>query len=264
MKASVRYSYSFPNSFSISIFTTIIFFLGCCFSSLANAHQLSDLISKDGTTNPPWRLVGIPPSQSVVPTTTFEVAQVQSETALKVATHASYGTWVHELPSLTPGQLQWRWRLDSPLNGGKTAADIQTKAGDDAALKICVMFDHPIEQVPFVERTILRIARRVSGENLPAATICYIWDSVYNVGFKAANPYTKRVRFMVLQGKNSALGQWKTENRDLAADFATLFADELPSTNKNAIPKVKAVLIGADSDNTGAKSVAWVSSITWK
>ena len=140
-------------------------------------------------------------------------------------------------------------------------ADILTKAGDDAALKLCVMFDHPLNSVPFVERTLLRIARSLSGEDLPAATLCYVWDSVYKAGLQGANPYTQRVRFITLQGKGAPLAQWHTESRDVGADFAKLFPDELPAGA--AAPKVRAVLIGADSDNTGAESLAWVQSVSW-
>ena len=230
----------------------------------ATAQQISPLISKEDQTNPPWRFVGFPKSKANIPATLFEVAEIQGQNAIKVSTQASYGTWVHDLPNVVAGKLQWRWRLDSALNGGKTPPDIMNKAGDDAALKICVIFDHSLSQVPFVERTILKIARSMSGEDLPAATICYIWDSVYTAGLQAANPYTKRVRFITLQGKGSALGQWRTESRDLAVDFELLFADELPSNHKSNPTRVKAVLIGADSDNTGARSTAWVSEINWK
>jgi hypothetical protein len=47
----------------------------------------------------------------------------------------------------------------------------------------------------------------------------------------------------------------------VAADFAQLFADELPQSA--AVPPVRAVLIGADSDNTGSRSVGWVNSLAW-
>jgi hypothetical protein len=140
-------------------------------------------------------------------------------------------------------------------------ADIQTKAGDDAALKVCVMFDHPLERVPFGQRTLLRIARSVSGEDLPAATLCYVWDSGHPAGLQGPNPYSQRVRFITLQGKGAPLAQWQTESRDVAADFAKLFADELPQGA--AVPPVRAVLIGADSDNTGSRSVGWVGAIGW-
>jgi hypothetical protein len=187
---------------------------------------------------------------------------VQGERAIKVSTQASYGTLVHDLPRTPAGRLQWRWRLDQPLMGGQGVADIQTKAGDDAALKVCVMFDHPLARVPFVERTKLRMARSVSGEDLPAATLCYVWDSVHPAGLRGANPYTARVRYITLQGQGTSLAQWQTESRDVAADFTQLFADELPQGA--AVPLVRAVLIGADSDNTGSRSVGWVSALGWR
>ena len=225
------------------------------------AQSLTPLVPPEGTPVSHWRFVGFPKSKASIPATRFEWAEVQGERALKVSTRASYGTWVHELPQVSPGRLQWRWRLDQPLSGGHGVADILTKAGDDAALKLCVMFDHPLSSVPFLERTLLRIARSLSGEDLPAATLCYVWDSVYMAGLQGANPYTPRVRFITLQGKGAPLAQWRTESRDVAADFAKLFGDELPAGAP--VPSVRAVLIGADSDNTGAESSAWVQSIAW-
>jgi hypothetical protein len=232
-----------------------------CATSPALSQSLSPLVPADGAAANTWRFVGFPKSKADIPATRFELAEVQGERALKVSTRASYGTWVHDLPKTEPGRLQWRWRLDRALTGGKVVADIQTKAGDDAALKVCVMFDHPLNRVPFVERTLLRIARSVSGEDLPAATLCYVWDSVHPAGLQGPNPYTQRVRFLTLQGKGAPLAQWQTETRDVAADFAKLFADELPTGG--AVPKVRAVLVGADSDNTGAQSVGWVKGIDW-
>lgn len=229
------------------------------------AQSLSPLGITEGaphvTPSSVWRFVGLPPSQTEIPPTRFEWAQVQGERALRVSTRASYGTWVHDLPLVSPGRLQWRWRLDQPLSGGQRPADLLTRGGDDAALKVCVMFDHPLARVPFAERSLLRLARRVSGEDLPAATLCYVWDSVHPAGLQGPNPFSRRVRFITLQGQGAALAQWQTEARDVAADFARLFADELPTGA--AVPKVRAVLVGADSDNTGAHSVGWVQGLDW-
>ena len=234
-----------------------------CAALNAQATTLSPLIPAEGTqAAAPWRVVGFPKASANIPLTRFEVATVQGERAIKVSTQASYGTLVHDLPRTPAGRLQWRWRLDQALTGGQGVADIQTKAGDDAALKVCVMFDHPLARVPFVERTKLRIARSVSGEDLPAATLCYVWDSVHPAGLRGANPYTARVRYVTLQGQGASLAQWQTESRDVAADFAQLFADELPQSA--AVPPVRAVLIGADSDNTGSRSVGWVGAMGWQ
>ena len=241
----------------------LLWALGACATTLAAQvlTPLAPLSPAEGAVPSAWRFVGLPASKNPVPATRFEWATVQGEGALKVSTQSSYGTWVHDLPRIAPTRLQWRWRLDQPLTGGQRAPDVLRKAGDDAALKVCVLFDQPLDRVPLLERTVLRLARRVSGEDLPAATVCYVWDSAQAAGLQGANPYSRRVRFITLQGLGSPLGTWQNEMRQVADDFAQLFADELPQGA--GVPPVRAVLLGADSDNTGAQSVGWVQSIQW-
>jgi hypothetical protein len=231
-----------------------------------SAKDLAPLLTEQGEASKAWRFVGFPKKQAELPPTRFEAGQVDQQAGLKVSTDASYGTWVHQWSGPAPGKLQWRWRLDVPLSGGKRRADLLSKAGDDAALKVCVMFDHPLGNIPFLERTVLRIARSVSGENLPAATVCYVWDSAGPALREGVNPYTRRVRFISLQGRNSPLTRWISESRDVAQDFVTLFADELPLgalRPSAALPPVTTVLIGADSDNTASRSEGWVADMKW-
>lgn len=233
---------------------------------VAGAQALPPLTQPDGALNPAWRFVGFPKKKADLPATRFEASRVNGQPAIQVVTASSYGTLVHDLRDAPPARLQWRWRLDQPLSGGQAAPDLTTKTGDDAALKVCVMFDHPLERVPFVERTVLRLARGVSGEPLPAATLCYVWDSGHAAGLQGANPYTRRVRYISLRGSETPAGQWATEERDLAQDFRTLFADELPQgpqTPRSELPRVSTVLIGADSDNTASQSSGWVAELRW-
>lgn len=232
----------------------------------AQAQALPPLVQADGALHAGWRVVGFPKKKADIPPTLFEAGKVDGQPAVKVVTASSYGTLVHDLKDAPPARLSWRWRLDQPLSGGKAAPDLTTKAGDDAALKVCAMFDHPLDRVPFVERTVLRLARSVSGEALPAATICYVWDSGHAAGLQGANPYSRRVRYISLRGNETPAGQWATENRDLAQDFVTLFGDELPQgaqTPRSELPKVATVLLGADSDNTASQSTGWVSELRW-
>lgn len=208
-----------------------------------------------------WRVVGFPKKQADIAPTRFEAAKLDGQASVRVSTASSYGTLVHAWRGPAPGPLSWRWRLEQPLTGGKAPADLLTKAGDDAALKVCVMFEHPLERLPFWERTTLRLARSVSGEDLPAATLCYVWDSARPAGLEGANPYTRRVRFISLRGSDSPLGQWQTETRDVGQDFARLFADESPPS---ANPQLTSVLLGADSDNTASTSLGWVADVRWR
>ncbi|MCU0763530.1 MAG: DUF3047 domain-containing protein [Hydrogenophaga sp.] len=245
----------------------------CAGSALAQpAHPpapqqpLPPLVSAAGDAlNPAWRVVGFPKQHADIPATTFRAGTLEGQAAIRVDTDASYGTLVHDWrgPAHT---LRWRWRLDQPLTGGTAPPDLMSKAGDDAALKVCVMFDHPLDRVPFMERTALRLARGVSGENLPAATLCYVWDSGRPATLQGTNPYTRRVRFFSLKGSEAPLGQWMAQSRNVAQDFVTLFADELPQgrdTPASAVPEVTSVVIGADSDNTASRSTGWIADLQW-
>ena len=240
--------------------TLAVVLLATSLNALAQT-PLPTLVQADGALNPAWRFVGFPKAKADLPPTRFEAGRVDGVAAVQVATASSYGTLVHDWAGTAPARLQWRWRLDTPLSGGQSAPDILTKAGDDAALKVCVMYDHALDSVPFVERTVLRIARSVSGESLPAATVCYVWDSTHSALTQSPNPYTRRVRFISLQGRGAPLARWVTESRDVAQDFAALFADELPAGTP--APPITRVLLGADSDNTASTSSGWVADLRW-
>lgn len=232
-------------------------------SPLPLSGPLWPLTSQHSATEPGWRFVGLP-NKPEIGATRFELGQVDGVAGVQMRTDKSYGTWVHDWRG-TARTLQWRWRLDQTLSGGLRPADLKRKDGDDVALKVCVMFDHALDRVPFGERTLLRLARSVTGENLPAATVCYLWDPLQADGTAAANPYSRRVRYVVVQGTGAPLQQWLSESRDVAQDFLTLFGDELPAGSaKTAVPSVSAVVIGADSDNTQARSSGWVAQLQWR
>jgi Protein of unknown function (DUF3047) len=172
--------------------------------SKAQKPVLAPLVSGTGNTAPsPWRAVGLPRNKA--PLASFDVATVDGVRALRLKTDASYGTLVHELKDVSGADatLAWRWRLDEPVGN----ADLRKKEGDDAALKVCVMFDLPLDNVPFGERTVLRLARSLSSELLPAATVCYIADRSLATGTSLANAYSRRVRSIITDGQGSPLKQ---------------------------------------------------------
>jgi hypothetical protein len=195
----------------------------------------------------PWVYAGLPAQRP--PPTRFRVRELDGRRVLHVEADRSYGNLVHPLAGPAAGVLSWRWRVDLPL----PAADLRTRQGDDAALKVCAMFDLPRERVPFVERQLLRLAEARFGEALPNATLCYVWDPAWPRGSVVPNAYTRRVRFVTLDG---APGVWHAERHDLAADFLRAFGDE-----SRAVPPLRAILVGADADNTGGRSVGWIDAL---
>jgi len=203
-----------------------------------------------GAPPPDWRLVGLPDNKA--PLTRFDVVQLGQERVLRVRTDKSYGTLSHVAPPAAGTVLQWRWRLEQAL----AQADLRTKAGDDAALKVCALFDLPLEELGFGDRTLLRLARALSGEKLPAATLCYVWDTTLPAGTIVPNAYSDRVRYMVLDSGSARLGQWVSHRQDMAADYLRSFG-----SSASGVPPLLAIAVGADADNTGGASLGYVGDI---
>lgn len=202
----------------------------------------------------PWRVVGLPRSNK--PLTRFDITAIDGQSVLRVQTDRSYANLVHQLPDLVlaPGtQLHWRWRLEQPL----LDTDLRRRDGDDSALKVCLLFDMPLARLGLVERSVLRAARSLSGEHLPSATLCYVWDSTLAPGTLLHNAFSQRLRMMVVDSGEQQLGQWVTHTRDLAADFQRAFGEESAT-----LPPLQAVLVGADADNTGGRSLGYVGDVT--
>lgn len=202
--------------------------------------------------HPAWVLEGLP--DPAVPLTAFEWSSEGQPGALRIQTDRSYGLLRHGWHGPHASTISWRWRLDRPL----PEADIQTKQGDDAALKLCIMFDQPLQDLPFLQRLALSVARQASNKDLPSATLCYVWDKRYPVDQSGANPYTERVRYIVVDSATSPLQQWLWRTRDVRADFMRLFGSE-----SNQAAPVTAVAVGADSDNTQGQSLGYVQVVRW-
>ena len=198
----------------------------------------------------PWHFATLPGKNP----TSFTVIDLDGQNVLKVATQDAYGNMVHTLhqtPSASP-QLQWRWRVDHLVE----KADINRKAGDDSALKLCVSFDFDKSQLSFGERTKLRLGKISTGEDIPAETLCYVWDNKLPIGSSLHNAFTHRMRYIVLQSGSQHLGHWMTEQRNLAADYAQAFGDE-----SSAMPMLIGITVSADSDSTHGSSLGYMGDI---
>lgn len=223
-------------------------------SAAPDAARLQPFSSAtEGAPPPPWRVVALPDSKIAI--TEFQTTALDGGTVLRLRANQSYGTLSHALPQHVPSThaaLQWRWRLEQPL----ASPNLRSKDGDDAALKVCAMFDMPLDRLGFVERNLMRLARARSGEPLPAAVLCYVWDNTLQPGTLLNNAYTARVRYLVLNGTEAPLRQWASHSRNLQQDFKRAFGNESPS-----VPPLVAIVVGADADNTGGTSLAYVGDV---
>ena len=220
---------------------------------LVSANTAATAPSQPSQPGEPWRVVGV--GKDSIAATRFDLVALDGAPVLRLRTERSYANLVHDLPALrlSPNAvLRWRWRLDQ----GLPLADLRRKSGDDSPLKVCALFDLPASQLSWGERSLLLLARSLSKETLPGATLCYIWDTQLPEGTVLANAYSQRVRYLVLNGANAPLKQWASHERRLSADFLQAFGHE-----SRSVPPLVAVLVGADADNTGGSSLAYASDL---
>ena len=206
---------------------------------------------KPGPTLPaPLRFIPIPKIKH----NTVSLLDDQGITVLKVESNNSAGSIGLPFsidPQVSP-LLTWRWKVSRSLD----RADMDEKSGDDYAARVYVFFDVPLESLSFTERTKIRLARFVTGSEVPTAALCYVWDNKHRIGFTRASPYTSRVQKMVLQSGAEKVGQWQTETRDVAADFRKLFGHEPP--------RITGVAVGNDTDDTHEQVTTWYGDVVFQ
>ncbi len=107
-----------------------------------------------------------------------------------------------------------------------------------------------------VVRAAMKDAKLIYGKYPPIGAITYIWESKSPIGTMVPNPYSDRVRMVVLQSGSSKLGQWVTEERNVYEDYQTAFRQDPPN--------ISGVAIMTDTDNTQETAIAYYGDIIFK
>ena len=226
-----------------------------CGTAHSQAASLTPLsASTDGRIPPPWQVITLP---KIPRHTQYSVVTLDDQRVVKAEAEGSYANVVHPLNAdinIRP-ILRWSWRVER----FPARSDLSVKAGDDLAAKVCVLFDLPLSRLAFFDRLKIELGRRLFKLDLPAATICYVWDRTLPPGTWLPNVYTDRVRMLVLRSaKVGDQGRWFDERRDLRVDFVRAFGTEADG----GLPAVAAVAFATDADNTGDSALAYFGDIT--
>ncbi len=147
--------------------------------------------------------------------------------------------------------LRWRWKITKLVE----QADLHTKAGDDFPARLYVMFDYPLEKLSFFDRSKLRLARALFDPDLPAATLCYVWDNKAAAGTVVSSAYTDRVKLVVVESGAARVRQWVDVERNIASDFRRAFGEDAPL--------ISGIAIVTDTDNTGGNATSFYGDISF-
>ena len=97
------------------------------------------------------------------------------------------------------------------------------------------------------------LMRTLTGEEMPYATLMYVWCNQRAPGSLINSPRTDRVRKLVVESGEAKLNQWLDYRRDIRADFEQAF-EEPPGA-------LVGIGIMSDSDNTQTTARAWYGPV---
>ena len=131
--------------------------------------------------------------------------------------------------------LEWVWRVDK-LQAG---ADIRTKAGQDFAASLFLIFE---------ERMLMLMKH--------TWTLSYVWtnDRVTAETVVRSPHAPETSRAIVTESGTTRLGRWIRERRNVADDFRRAFGRDPPAT-------VKTLVLFTDSDQTGQPVTAYYGEV---
>jgi hypothetical protein len=147
--------------------------------------------------------------------------------------------------------LTWCWKIANVYKKG----DVTKKEGDDYPARVYITFADLPGRTNFWDEVKATTVRLFSGKELPKNAINYIWASKAPKGLITPNPYTGRVKMIVVESGDAKANQWIEEKRDIVADYRQAFGTDPPP--------ISGIAIMTDSDNTGETAVAWYGDISF-
>lgn len=194
-----------------------------------------------------WHHVALPGKRP----TTYVTAMKDGRAATLATADRSASLWrlKVDIPPQQLRNIELSWWVDSLIPG----ASLGTPGHTDAPATVVLAFDGDVDRLPARTRAMFELARAVTGEAPPYATLVYAFDGSAPVGSVVVNHRTDRVRTLVLDSGPEHVRRWRDHRRDIAADFQRVFG-EPPG-------RLIGVALMTDADNTQSSAKAWYGAI---
>ena len=180
---------------------------------------------------------------TVTPTknkTTYTLQRYQGKTVIHADANTSASGLMAPLkPKPVVGkELIWEWKALGHIE----AADNAQGHTDDAPLRLILAFDGDKKSLSLKDQMAFELAHLISGQEMPYATLMYIWASQKHNNKILGNKYTSRLKMIVVEEGDEHVGEWRKYQRDIEQDYRAAF-QESPG-------KLIAIGIMTDTDNT--------------
>jgi Protein of unknown function (DUF3047) len=198
--------------------------------------------ARNGTPNG-WNFYRIAPYKK---NTLYRLENYQGKTILSANSKTSASGLAVKLRPRPANNLwlQWEWKALSAI----PEADNAERYHDDAPLRILVAFDGNKSKLPLKEKMNFEMANLISGQEMPYATLMYIWSGKSPVDTIISNAHTSRIKMIVVDSGWENLSTWHKHQRDLAADYKRAYGE--------APGEVIGIALLTDTDNTKSETRA--------
>ena len=181
----------------------------------------------------------------------FAYLQLDGRSAMGVKS-SSAASMLRKVVSIEPAQLsavRFSWKVPALI----ASADMAMRDQDDSPVRVVLAFDGDRSKLSMRDRMLSELANAVTGEDMPYATLMYVWSNKRAPGSMILSPRTERIRKLVLESGPKQLNHWLDYERDIRADYLKVFGEE-PG-------RLIAVGIMTDTDNTKSTTQAWYGPV---
>ncbi len=147
------------------------------------------------------------------------------------------------------GRLKFAWHVPELIAG----ADMGLRDADDSPVRVVLAFEGDRSKFSPRNAMLSELAHVLTGEEMPYATLMYVWCNQRAVDSVIVNPRTDRIQKIVVESGRAHLRQWMEYERDVRADYQKAFG-EAPGA-------LVAIGLMTDSDNTRTTTQAWYGDI---
>ena len=191
-----------------------------------------------------WALPGCPQTE-------YDLVQQDDRTVLHAKAVKSASSIRKEVavePTQFP-KLLWSWKTEALI----PEADNTLSYKEDAPVRVILTFDGDRSKLSFGELARSQLLKVLTGEELPFATLMYIWENRLPVGTIINSTHSSRIKMIVAASGPEQVGQWMQLSRNMADDYRRAFGEE-PGT-------LVSIGVMTDSNKTSSQAEAYYGDI---
>lgn len=234
---------------------TLAVLSGCAHRNAGQAHAEDPAVAAEKSPRQyawagghPWATQHLPGKR----VTQFSPVRMDGRDAMLAQANASASLLRRQtlIPTSELDQVRFSWKVPKLIDH----ADLALRDTDDSPVRIVLAFEGDRSKWSTKNALLSELSRAITGEELPYATLMYVWCNQRAPGTVVHNPRTDRIRKIVVESGSKNLGQWLDYQRDIKADFERAFGE--------APGNLVGIAILTDSDNTKSQTKAYYGPVS--